>query len=85
MQRKLIVLSFDALQSNDVDVLERLPYCSELFKGAAIVRSVREVYPTLTYPIHTSILTGVTPATHGIFHNQRSSVQPERAELLASR
>lgn len=40
MRRKLIVLSFDALQSNDADVLKRLPYCSELFKGAAIVRSV---------------------------------------------
>lgn len=77
MQRKLIVLSFDALQSNDVDVLARLPYCSELFGRAAIVKSVREIYPTLTYPIHTSIITGQTPAVHGIFHNMRSSVQPE--------
>jgi predicted AlkP superfamily pyrophosphatase or phosphodiesterase len=77
MPNKLIVLSFDALQSNDVDVLARLPYCSEAFKRASIVKSVREVYPTLTYPIHTSIITGVKPAVHGIFHNQRSSIQPE--------
>jgi predicted AlkP superfamily pyrophosphatase or phosphodiesterase len=77
MKKRLIVLSFDALQSNDVEILERLPYCAELFKSAAIVRSVREVYPTLTYPIHTSILTGQPPAVHGIFHNMRSSLAPE--------
>ncbi len=77
MKRKLIVLSFDALQSNDLATLERLPYCSALFRDAAIVQSVREVYPTLTYPIHTSIITGVKPAAHGIFHNMRSSVHPE--------
>ena len=77
MPNRLIVLSYDALQSNDVDVLARLPYCSEAFRRASIVKSVREVYPTLTYPIHTSIITGVKPAIHGVFHNQRSSIQPE--------
>jgi len=30
---------------------------------------VRGVLPTLTYPSHTTLLTGASPATHGIFDN----------------
>ena len=32
--------------------------------------NVRTVYPTLTYPIHTSLITGCYPDTHGVGHNQ---------------
>ena len=80
MRNKLIVLSFDALESVDLDTFARLPYLGEVMRRASVVRSVREVYPTLTYPIHTSIITGVRPDRHGIFHNQRASLNPERPD-----
>ena len=31
---------------------------------------VRGVLPTVTYPTHTTMLTGVAPAKHGIYSNQ---------------
>ena len=61
MAKKLIVLSLDALQTGDLDLLFQLPYCSQLAEKCAIVKNVREIYPTLTYPIHTAIVTGVRP------------------------
>lgn len=30
---------------------------------------VNSVFPTVTYPNHTSLITGVTPAKHGIYYN----------------
>jgi predicted AlkP superfamily pyrophosphatase or phosphodiesterase len=38
-------------------------------KGA-VSDGVSSVFPTLTYPSHTSLVTGVNPAKHGIFGNR---------------
>lgn len=74
MSKKLIVLSIDALQSNDLPVLENLPHFHKIFKKCSMVKSVREIYPTLTYPIHTTIITGVHPNIHGVPHNQKHGI-----------
>ena len=75
--KKLIVLSYDSLQSGDLHKLEKMPYFSEILKRAAVVSNVREIYPTLTYPIHTTLITGLYPDKHGIPHNQRPSINPQ--------
>lgn len=77
MKNKLVVLSLDALQSNDLEELLSMPNFSKLKNKISIVKNLEEVYPTLTYPIHTTMLTGVTPDKHGIFHNQKSDILPE--------
>ena len=41
-------------------------------------KEVRSVFPTLTYPIHTSIITGVHPDRHGVIHNH--PLQPQVAD-----
>lgn len=71
MKNKTIVLSIDALQTGDLEYLGTLPNFSGILTKAAIVKNVREVYPTLTNVNHTSIITGVTPDKHGIFHNMK--------------
>ena len=76
MPGKLIVLSYDALQANDLDKLKTMPYFSQIWERAAVVRNIREIYPTLTYPIHTTLITGVYPDRHGIAHNQMPYVDP---------
>jgi predicted AlkP superfamily pyrophosphatase or phosphodiesterase len=38
-------------------------------EGGAYSDGVRGVFPTVTYPSHTTILTGVKPAKHGIYYN----------------
>lgn len=74
MSKKLIVLSIDAMQVDDMDKILKKPFMSTYKDKMAIVRNIREIYPTLTYPIHTTMVTGVTPNKHGIFHNQKPTV-----------
>ena len=81
MSKKLVVLSYDALQSDDLKFLSKLPYFSQILKSAAVVQNIHEIYPTLTYPIHTSIVTGVYPDRHGIFHNQKASILPDAPDF----
>ncbi|QNK40951.1 alkaline phosphatase family protein [Caproicibacter fermentans] len=77
MPKKLVVLSFDALQTGDLELLSGLPWFSRILKKAAVVKNVREIYPTLTYPIHTTMITGVHPDRHGITHNQKARINPD--------
>lgn len=74
--KHLIVLSLDALGSVDFSKIEKLPNIGELLKCASYSKNVHSVYPTLTYPSHTSILTGCLPRRHGIVNNTK--IQPKR-------
>lgn len=73
---KMLVISLDAVGSRDLAFMETLPHFKELFQRAAVCRSVKSVCPSLTYPAHTSIITGKLPVHHGIVNNLR--LQPER-------
>ena len=74
---RLCMISLDAVAQPDADRLLRLPALSALRDGGVFCDSVRTVYPTLTYPIHASLITGCYPRTHGIGHNQ--PFQPDTA------
>jgi len=45
------------------------PTLQWLARQGASADAVRGVYPTVTYPSHTSMITGALPARHGIFYN----------------
>ncbi len=47
-------------------------------RGAS-VKKMRTVYPSLTYPIHTTLITGRRPADHGIIHNLK--YEPKRLPM----
>lgn len=76
MDKKLIVLSFDAVGGTDLDFLETLPNFGRLMKEGAVCKKVQSVYPSLTYPAHTSIITGRYPVHHKIVNNVK--IQPGR-------
>lgn len=40
-----------------------------LMNDGAYAKGVNSVFPSMTYPSHTTIVTGVQPAKHGIFYN----------------
>ncbi|HTI92528.1 MAG TPA: ectonucleotide pyrophosphatase/phosphodiesterase [Puia sp.] len=40
-----------------------------LMAGGAAARGVNSVFPSMTYPSHTTIVTGVQPAKHGVYYN----------------
>lgn len=69
---KLVVLSIDALETCDLKRLLSFPNFQRLKDKISVVENIKEIYPTLTYPIHTTMITGKTPSEHGIFHNQKS-------------
>lgn len=48
-----------------------MPALAALRESGVAARSVVGVYPTLTYPSHTTLVTGVRPARHGIVSNTR--------------
>src|SRR5450631_674004 len=47
----------------------RIPYLRSLLAQGAFAQGVVGVWPTVTYPSHTTLVTGVSPAEHGIFAN----------------
>lgn len=71
-----VIISFDAVGSRDWDTLCELPNFSEFIKNSVYCKEVSSVYPTLTYPAHTSIVTGKYPDRHGIVNN--TMIQPYR-------
>ena len=69
MKEKLFVLSMDAMVHEDVAYLLHKPNFSRLMAQRAEVERVRTIYPSITYPAHTSILTGCRPGRHGVISN----------------
>jgi predicted AlkP superfamily pyrophosphatase or phosphodiesterase len=65
----LVVISYDAFSEDNWERASRLPNLSRLIKAGAYSTKLRSVYPTLTYVVHTTMVTGVYPDKHGIYHN----------------
>lgn len=69
----VLLISIDGLRPGDIlDAKARglsIPNLKALVKDGAYAQTVRGVLPTLTYPSHTTIVTGVWPAQHGIVNN----------------
>ena len=47
----------------------RVPFLRSLVRDGSYARGVLGVWPTVTYPSHTTLVTGVSPAEHGITSN----------------
>lgn len=67
--KQVILISLDAVYEADFETLSQMPVFKELIERGAYSKQVKAVYPTLTYPVHTSIITGAYPDKHGIYHN----------------
>ena len=69
----LLLISIDGLMPNQVLKAESLgvavPNLRRFVNDGAYATGVRTVVPSLTYPAHTTILTGTSPAIHGIASN----------------
>lgn len=67
----LIVISFDGLSTLDFEYISTLPNFKKYLGGASYSKKVYSIYPTLTYPAHTTIVTGRYPKNHGIVNNTK--------------
>jgi predicted AlkP superfamily pyrophosphatase or phosphodiesterase len=69
----VIVISVDGLPPeyylNPSAVGLKVPTLRWLKNGGAYAKGVEGIYPSVTYPAHTTIATGARPAAHGIVQN----------------
>ena len=69
----VLLISIDGLQPADVIDAEKrgidIPNLKRFVKEGSYASGVRGVLPTVTYPSHATLLTGVSPAKHGIIGN----------------
>ena len=69
----VLMISIDGLKPEYVTEADarglKIPYLRTLMRDGAYAEGVTGVWPTVTYPSHTTLLTGVSPAEHGIYNN----------------
>ncbi|MBV9033422.1 MAG: alkaline phosphatase family protein [Acidobacteriaceae bacterium] len=74
-RHKLLVLSVDGLDwryLRDRNQLRlRIPHLRRMLEEGRYAQGVVGVWPTITWPSHTSLITGVRPDQHGILGNRR--------------
>ncbi len=68
-RNKLLLISLDALSSDDAALLMECPNFSRLAEEGLLVTNTETIYLSNTYPIHTSVVTGCHPDKHGIYDN----------------
>lgn len=66
---KLLVVSVDALHTDDLPFARTLPGFARIMASASVAE-IEGVFPTNTYPNHAAQITGCPPAVTGIYNNQ---------------
>jgi predicted AlkP superfamily pyrophosphatase or phosphodiesterase len=70
----LVVISVDGLRPDYVTAADahgaKVPHLRKFLHEGTYAQGVTGVIPTVTYPSHTTLMTGVWPAKHGILANQ---------------
>ena len=70
----LVVISVDGLRPDYVTAADahgaKVPHLRKFLHEGTYAQGVTGVIPTVTYPSHTTLMTGVWPARHGILANQ---------------
>jgi predicted AlkP superfamily pyrophosphatase or phosphodiesterase len=70
--RHVVLISIDGLRPEFyLDARWPAPNLQALVQRGVYARGVDGIFPTLTYPSHTTLITGVRPARHGVFYNTR--------------
>lgn len=75
--QKYLIISLDAVDTKDFEYLSTLPHFKRILEKSSYSKEVQTIYPSLTYPAHTSIITGMYPNKHKIVNNIK--LQPDRA------
>lgn len=65
-----MLITVDAVNAEDFAYFKTLPSMAELIGNGAYTDRLRTIYPSDTYPVHTTISTGRYPETHDIEHNK---------------
>jgi len=70
----VLMISIDGLKPEYITQADahgmKIPYLRTLLAKGTYAGGVVGIWPTITYPSHTTLITGVWPAEHGILNNQ---------------
>jgi predicted AlkP superfamily pyrophosphatase or phosphodiesterase len=77
-KHRVIIISLDAMGARDLEYMKTKKHFASLCSKGALCDHVSSVYPTLTYPAHVSIVTGMKPLNHGVINN--TCLQPNRPD-----
>lgn len=69
--KHLIVISVDAMVYEDLEYARTLPNLGKIIENGAVIEKVRTIYPSLTHPVHASIITGAPAGRTGIISNAK--------------
>lgn len=71
MNNHLIVVSVDAMVSEDIKFVRSLnQYFNLILSNGVLVNKVSSIFPSLTHPVHASIMTGCRPKYTGVSNNE---------------
>jgi hypothetical protein len=80
----LVIISIDGLRPDYITAADahgaKVPNLRRFLKEGTYAEGVQGVIPTVTYASHTTLVTGVWPAKHGIFANTTFDPQRKNAE-----
>lgn len=69
MKKHLIVVSVDAMVYEDFQTLQKMPAMGKLMQTGSIVKNVKTIYPSLTHPIHATLMSGCPAGVTGVVNN----------------
>lgn len=68
--KHVVLISIDGFRPDFyLDSSWRAPHLRKILENGAYATNVRTVVPSVTYPSHTTIITGALTARHGIYYN----------------
>lgn len=70
----VLLISIDGLRPQDITP-DTMPHVSALAQAGVRAQGMRPAYPSLTFPNHYTLVTGLRPDTHGIVHNSMYDAQ----------
>jgi len=69
MKKRLFIVSVDAMVREDVEYLKTRPNFGRYMKNACEITHMRTIAPTITYPVHSAMISGCYPEKTGILNN----------------
>lgn len=70
-ERHVVLISIDGFRPDFyLDSLWQAPTLQRLMREGVYAKGVKPVYPSVTYPNHISMITGMLPNKHGIYYNR---------------
>ena len=70
MHKRLIVVSVDAMVYEDLEKLRNMPNVGRLIGNGSLVKHMTTIYPSLTHPVHASLMSGNPAGKTGIWNNE---------------